>query len=65
MIFEIFQHENGTCHFVFDNVKFDGYEVWNMMESAFPDNRKPGMEYYGLHCYGQYENAILFVQTRR
>lgn len=62
MIYEIIQNDNNTCHFVFDICKYDGYDVWKMIEAAFPDNTKKGLEYYGLHCHGQYENSIMFVQ---
>jgi hypothetical protein len=62
MIFTIIEHPaSNTVAFVFDNSRFDGYDVWMMMQNAFPNHRAPGLEYYGLHCYGGYENAITFV----
>lgn len=47
---------------VFNLDKQDPVSIWNMLQDAFPDNRKPGQEYYGLHCYGAFENAITFIR---
>jgi len=58
-VFNIVENENGTIGFV-EVAWGDAGKTFDELHSAFPNFNAKGMGYWGLHCYGGYENAITF-----